>query len=429
MYAPTRWLLELYPIDEILASELKIDLKNIHFEMAPIGSPAYEVIATAPGRRARCSSARSIRPIVERPFFDRFPDYEHVRVTTGWIKASVGGKTAVDERIETDPERFWDRFQSKTLPALYDHVMALEQRQAAAGGRAVLRRADGRPDDERARATGCRSTRSRSRRWRRCTRRSTSTRIHFFDVMGRFTRGAGLAYPGRIIPVMHPEGRRQAGPREDLRHRLRRRPAHRSSSSTKSGTDAAAWRGSTSRRSRSIGRRRWRPPCARARRHRAARPAREGRHARRTSASRSSSAATSSAWIARCCRPNRCRAVIGEPRTTADVAGSTAMRWRTTISADIRLTIGWEHESKPGAEQSSPRSSLTAPLRRFPTSRNAARAAGVRLTPADADRPMGHADSAAGGERDAREDVGVQGGDRLQGRRRATSARTSGRWT
>ena len=29
--------------------------------------------------------------------------------------------------------------------------------------------------------------------------------IHFFDVMGRFTRGAGLTYPGRIIPVMHPK--------------------------------------------------------------------------------------------------------------------------------------------------------------------------------------------------------------------------------
>ena len=63
MYAPTRWLLELYPIDEILASELKIDLKNIHFEMAPIGSPAYEVIATGRRRRRRCcASAPSSRP-------------------------------------------------------------------------------------------------------------------------------------------------------------------------------------------------------------------------------------------------------------------------------------------------------------------------------------------------------------------------------
>src|SRR5262249_14451665 len=47
MYAPTRWLLEIYPIDEILASELKIDRENIRFEKAPAGSPAYEVIATS----------------------------------------------------------------------------------------------------------------------------------------------------------------------------------------------------------------------------------------------------------------------------------------------------------------------------------------------------------------------------------------------
>ena len=60
MFAPTRWLLEIYPIDEILATELKIDLKNIHFEMAPIGSPAYEVIATATRRRAAAPSAPSI---------------------------------------------------------------------------------------------------------------------------------------------------------------------------------------------------------------------------------------------------------------------------------------------------------------------------------------------------------------------------------
>ena len=32
MFPPTRWLLELYPIDEILAKELEIDLKKITFE-------------------------------------------------------------------------------------------------------------------------------------------------------------------------------------------------------------------------------------------------------------------------------------------------------------------------------------------------------------------------------------------------------------
>ena len=203
MYAPTRWLLEIYPIDEILASELKIDLKNIHFEMAPIGSPAYEVIATA--KDGASLFRRTFDPaIVERPFFDRFPDYEHVRVTTGWIKASVGGRTAVDERIATDPERFWDRFQSKTLPALYDHVMAL---------------GNGKPRPEDAPFFGELTvdlTLSEPEYRLPVDEEQISSMealheeiyfntIHFFDVMGRFTRGAGLAYPGRIIPVMHPK--------------------------------------------------------------------------------------------------------------------------------------------------------------------------------------------------------------------------------
>jgi len=203
MFAPTRWLLELYPIDEILASELKIDLKNIHFEMTPIGSPAYEVIATATGGGELLR--QTFEPaVVERPFFDRFPDYEHVRVTTGWIKADVAGRTSLDERIETDPERFWDRFQANTLPALYDHVMAL---------------GNGKPRAEDAPFFGelnVELTLSEPEYRLPVDQEQISSMealheeiyfntLHFFDLMGRFTRGAGLAYPGRVIPVMHPK--------------------------------------------------------------------------------------------------------------------------------------------------------------------------------------------------------------------------------
>ena len=200
MYAPTRWLLELYPIDEILAAELKIDVKNIRFEKMPIGSPAYEVVATGAGTELL---RQTFEPaIVERPFFDRFPDYERVRVTTGWIKADVAGRTAIDERIATDPERFWDRFQSKTLPALYDHVMAL--------GR-------GKPRAEDAPFFGELTvdlTLSEPEYRLPVDQEQISTMealheeiyfntLHFFDVMGRFTRGAALAYPGRVIPLVH----------------------------------------------------------------------------------------------------------------------------------------------------------------------------------------------------------------------------------
>jgi hypothetical protein len=202
MYAPTRWLLEIYPIDEILAAELNIDLKNIRFEMMPIGSPAYEVVATGPGGGELLR--QTFEPaIVERPFFDRFPDYERVRVTTGWIKAEVAGRIALDERIETDPERFWDRFQSKTLPALYDHVMTLGKGKPRAEdapffGELTVDLTMSEPEyrlpvDEEQIST-----------MEALHEEIYFNTLHFFDVMGRFTRGASLAYPGRVIPVMHP---------------------------------------------------------------------------------------------------------------------------------------------------------------------------------------------------------------------------------
>ncbi len=201
MFAPTRWLLELYPIDEILAGELNLDVRKVRFEKMPVGSPAYEVVAAGPGGDEVLR--RTFEPkIVDRPFFDRFPDYERVRVTTGWVKADVGGRTVIDDRIATDPERFWDHFQANTLPALYDHVMALGK---------------GKPRAEDAPFFGeitVDLTLSEPEYPLPVDQEQISTleavheeiyfnTLHFFDVMGRFTRGAGLTYPGRIIPIMH----------------------------------------------------------------------------------------------------------------------------------------------------------------------------------------------------------------------------------
>ena len=36
-----------------------------------------------------------------RNLFDRFPEYEKVRVTTGWFNAVLNGETVIDERIKT----------------------------------------------------------------------------------------------------------------------------------------------------------------------------------------------------------------------------------------------------------------------------------------------------------------------------------------
>ena len=209
MFVPTRWLLEIYPIDEVLAQELGVDLKKIRFEMAPAGSPAYEVIVkdASGGEVLR----RQFEPkFVERPFFDRFPDYERVRVTTGWFRAESAGRTLVDDRIATDPERFWDRFQSKTLPALYDHVMGLGNGKPRAEDAPffgelnvdlTLSEPDYRLPVDQERISSMEAIHEEL----------YFNTLHFFDVMGRFTRGAPLTYPGRVIPVMHPKADGKAG--------------------------------------------------------------------------------------------------------------------------------------------------------------------------------------------------------------------------
>ena len=105
-------------------SELKVPLAKIRFEMMPIASAGLRSDRHISGRRRLLRQASSRRSssacssIVSR----RRACARHHRV----IKAEVAGRTnTIDERIATDPRAVLDRFQLKTLPALYDHVMAL----------------------------------------------------------------------------------------------------------------------------------------------------------------------------------------------------------------------------------------------------------------------------------------------------------------
>jgi hypothetical protein len=73
------------------------------------------------------SASRDIQLRVVEREFDKFPGWSRVDVTTGWITAAVDGQTAVDARIQTDPERFWDYYQAKALPRIYDNVMKVTE--------------------------------------------------------------------------------------------------------------------------------------------------------------------------------------------------------------------------------------------------------------------------------------------------------------
>ncbi len=205
MLTPLRWLHEIFPIDEILVMDLGIDLGQVRFEMVEDG-PIYRVRATSSGGGTLLEE--TFDPVwVLRPYVDRFRDYEHVRVTTGWITATSGADTLAHERIVTDPEWFWDRFQASTLPAVYDYVMERHDGNPRSGradqpyfGALTVELELSEPDYRLGVDNEIISTMDALHE------EIYFGTIEFFQLLGRNARGAGLSYPGRIIPVMRPKG-------------------------------------------------------------------------------------------------------------------------------------------------------------------------------------------------------------------------------
>ena len=124
--SPTRWLQELYPIDAVFARDLGIPDSAMTFTPRLADDPIYTI--TVRGSAGEVLFEDSFTPkYVVRPFFDLFPEYEQVRVTTGWVRAEVDGQTLLDRRIETDSEAFWDILQTDTYRRIVDYVMDIQQ--------------------------------------------------------------------------------------------------------------------------------------------------------------------------------------------------------------------------------------------------------------------------------------------------------------
>ena len=209
IHTPLRWLHEIFPIDEILVGDLGLDLEQIRFEMVDEG-PTYRVRATAPDGNTLLED--TFDPVwVLRPYVDRFRDYEKVRVTTGWVTATSGADTLAHERIVTDPEWVWDRFQASTLPAIWDYVMDRHDARPRGGpdapffGTLTIDLELSEPDYRLGIDNEIISTMDALHE------EFYFGTIEFFTLTGRNAQGGGLSYPGRIIPVMRPKGDGAAG--------------------------------------------------------------------------------------------------------------------------------------------------------------------------------------------------------------------------
>jgi hypothetical protein len=206
---PTRWLHELFPIDEVIQRELGIAKDSVELTLVDNLKTTYAVEALDAGGRVVDRADFSPR-VVEREYLEKFPGWSKVEVTTGWLTASVDGQVAHDARIETDPERFWDAYQSKTLPKIYDYVM---------------KTTDGRPMPDRQpfhRDLNIDIWMSEPDFRIGIDEEQVSSleslhedlyfvTLDFFDAIGRTTTRRRLAAPGPILPIIHPERAGQGG--------------------------------------------------------------------------------------------------------------------------------------------------------------------------------------------------------------------------
>ncbi|MGH9486737.1 MAG: M14 family zinc carboxypeptidase [Terriglobales bacterium] len=142
MYSPARWVQELYPVDAVLAKQIPMPLAAIHLsefndspavetplqiamldphEVAP--RPTYEVRAYDAAGKLLLDKSFTVHAVMQ-PYLGVMPRYESVQVETGWVRMSQGSSTLLNQRIETDIEKFWHTYQTVTLPRVYRFIMA-----------------------------------------------------------------------------------------------------------------------------------------------------------------------------------------------------------------------------------------------------------------------------------------------------------------
>jgi hypothetical protein len=200
MNSEARWVQELYPVDEMLSRKLNLPLANI--ELAQTEGPAtYRVHAYSSAGRELLTRDFRVSTI-SRPYNGVIPRYEQVEIETGWVRLESAGKPVLDARIPTDPELFWEHYQNKTLPRIYEFVM----RQAH--GKLLpeymppfdtlkldihMSEPDYALELDRERISSLEALQED-------TFYSTG---NFFSMMGDLESGRPINYTGRIIPVVH----------------------------------------------------------------------------------------------------------------------------------------------------------------------------------------------------------------------------------
>jgi hypothetical protein len=198
-----RWNQELFPVDEVLAKDLQIPLKDIEFaKMDDEKGPTYKVHAYGADGKEILSRDFTVKT-VSRPYSDQFPEYEAVTVETGWVKLVAGTKVLLDERVKSDIEMFWDHYQAETLPRIFKIVMAQNEGKPRVEFQPLfdtlkvsykLSEPDYQIGIEQERISSLEALQEDT----------FFNTENFFYMLGDLLAGGRMDYQGRIIPVSYP---------------------------------------------------------------------------------------------------------------------------------------------------------------------------------------------------------------------------------
>jgi hypothetical protein len=204
MHSEARWVQELYPVDEILARKLTLPLDKITLNQIdpPPGGPTYRVHAFDSAGKEILTREFKVATVMQ-PYNGVVTRYEDVQVETGWVHLEAAGKIALNERLKTDIEEFWDHYQNKTLPRVYQFVMSQAQGEIRPEYLPPfdsltldihLSEPDYSLDLDKERISSLEALQED-------TFYSTA---NFISMIGDLETGRPIGYTGRIIPIVHP---------------------------------------------------------------------------------------------------------------------------------------------------------------------------------------------------------------------------------
>jgi len=204
MQSEARWVQELYPVDEMLAGKLNLPLDKItlnEIEEPPANGPTYRAHAFDAAGKEILARDFKVTSVMQ-PYNAVMPRYEQVQVDTGWVRLEAGGKPVLDERVKTDIEEFWDHYQNKTLPKVYQFMMSQahgDMRSEFAPPFDTLKldihmsEPDYSLDLDKERISSLKALQEDT---------FYSTGV-FLSMMGDLETGRPISYTGRIIPIVH----------------------------------------------------------------------------------------------------------------------------------------------------------------------------------------------------------------------------------